>query len=153
MKIAMFGQKRIPSREGGVEIVVEELSARMAALGHQVTCYNRAGLPVSGAAYDGKWYRGIRLKTVPTVDKKGLAAASSSFFAAVCTAFSGADVVHIHAEGPALMCWLPRLFGKRVVVTVHGLDWQRKSGKAALPQTISGWENALRCAGPMRSLF
>lgn len=29
LNIAMFGQKRIPSREGGVEIVVEELCTRM----------------------------------------------------------------------------------------------------------------------------
>ena len=54
---------------------------------------------------------------------------TSSFFAALCTAFSDADVVHIHAEGPALFCWIPRLAGKRVVVTVHGLDWQRSKWK------------------------
>lgn len=132
MKIAMFGQKRIPSREGGVEIVVEELACRMAKLGHQVTCYNRSGHHVSGARFDGErmeQYRGVRLKTVPTLDKKGLAAVTSSFFAAVCAAFGGAEVVHIHAEGPAFMCWLPKLFGKRVVVTVHGLDWQREKWK------------------------
>ena len=41
MKIAMFGHKRIPSREGGVEIVVENLSSRMADKGHDVTVYNR----------------------------------------------------------------------------------------------------------------
>ena len=57
MKIAMFGHKSIPSRAGGVEIVVEELSARMAALGHEVTCYNRR------PAASQKSYRGIRLKT------------------------------------------------------------------------------------------
>ena len=132
MKIAMFGHKRIPSREGGVEIVVEELAARMVQRGHRVTCYNRAGHHVSGAAFDGSTgtdHRGIRLKTVPTLDKKGLAAVTSSFFAAVCAAFSSADVVHIHAEGPALMCWLPRLLGKQVIVTVHGLDWQRSKWK------------------------
>ena len=43
MKIAMLGQKRIPSREGGVEVVVEELSTRMVKKGHEVTCYNRKG--------------------------------------------------------------------------------------------------------------
>ena len=43
MKIAMLGQKRIPSREGGVEIVVEELATRMVSQGHKVTCYNRSG--------------------------------------------------------------------------------------------------------------
>lgn len=34
MKIAMIGHKRVPSREGGIEIVVEELSVRLAAMGH-----------------------------------------------------------------------------------------------------------------------
>lgn len=132
MKIAMFGHKRVPSREGGVEIVVEEICARMTAQGHQVTCYNRSGHYVSGAEFDRKaekTHRGIRLKTVWTMDVKGLAAVSSSFFAAVRASFSRAKVVHIHAEGPAFMCWLPKLFGKRVVVTVHGLDWQREKWK------------------------
>ena len=132
MKIAMFGQKRVPSREGGVEIVVEELSRRMAAQGHQVTCYNRRGHHVSGAQFDTDRlteFEGVRLKSVWTLDKKGLAAMTSSLSAAFLCAFSDADVVHIHAEGPAFMCWLPRLFGKRVVVTVHGLDWQREKWK------------------------
>ena len=142
MKIAMFGHKRIPSREGGVEIVVEELSARMAALGHDVTCYNRKGHHVGGAEFDTeneREYRGIRLKTVPTLDKKGLAAVTSSFFAAVTASFSRANVVHIHAEGPAFMSWLPRLFGKRVIVTVHGLDWQREKWKSGFGAKYIRW--------------
>ena len=72
LNIAMFGQKRIPSREGGVEIVVEELCSRMVAQGHNVTCYNRGGHHVSGSEYDSKRlkeYKGIRLKTVPTIEK------------------------------------------------------------------------------------
>ena len=133
MKIAMFGHKRIPSREGGVEIVVEELSTRMAQMGHQVVCYNRAGKHVSGAEFGsdvGGSFRGVRIKKVLTIDKKGLAAVTSSFFAALCASFSRAEVIHIHAEGPAFMCWLPKLFGKRVIVTVHGLDWQREKWKS-----------------------
>ena len=129
LKIAMLGHKRIPSNEGGVEVVVEALCARMAALGHSVTCYNRAGHHVSGAEHElpaGSVYRGIRLVTVPTLERKGFAAVISSFFAAVRSAFGSYDVVHIHAEGPAFFCWLPKLFGKRVIVTVHGLDWQRE---------------------------
>ena len=129
LKIAMLGHKRIPSNEGGVEVVVEALCARMAALGHSVTCYNRAGHHVSGAEHElpaGSVYRGIRLVTVPTLERKGFAAVISSFFAAVRSAFGSYDVVHIHAEGPAFFCWLPKLFGKRVIVTIHGLDWQRE---------------------------
>lgn len=125
MKIAMFGHKRIPSREGGVEIVVEELSTRMAAMGHEVTCFNRGGHHVSGAEFDAVGEcPGVKLRTVPTLDKKGLAAVTSSFFAALRCAFGRYDAVHIHAEGPAFMSWLPKLFGKRVIVTVHGLNWQ-----------------------------
>ena len=118
----MFGQKRL-SREGGVEIVVKELCTRMAQNGCDITCYNRAGHHVSGAEYDdaGKTeYEGIRQKSVPTIERRGLAAVSSSFFAALCSAFGKYDVVHIHAEGPAFFAWLPKMFGKRVVVTVHG---------------------------------
>ena len=122
LAIAMFGQKRL-SREGGVEIVVKELCTRMARDGCDVTCYNRAGHHVSGAEYDdaGKTeYEGIRQKSVPTIERRGLAAVSSSFFAALYSAFGKYDVVHIHAEGPAFFAWLPKMFGKRVVVTVHG---------------------------------
>ena len=123
LRIAMFGHKRIPSREGGIEIVVEELCTRMARQGNKVVCYNRAGHHVSGEEYDtGKKteYKGIRIRTVPTIEKKGLAAVSSSFFASLFCAFGKYDVVHIHAEGPAFFCWIPRLFRKKVVVTVHG---------------------------------
>ena len=74
-----FGQKRL-SREGGIEIVVKELCTRMAQNGCDVTCYNRAGHHVSGAEYDKTIeYDGIRQKVVPTIEKKGLAAVSSSF--------------------------------------------------------------------------
>ena len=120
LRLAVFGHKRW-SREGGVEIVVKELCTRMAQQGCQVTCYNRSGHHVSGAEYDKTIeYDGIRQKVVPTIEKKGLAAVSSSFFAALCSAFGRYDVVHIHAEGPAFFCWIPKLFGKRVICTIHG---------------------------------
>ena len=128
LHIAMLGHKRIPSREGGIEIVVEELSTRMAALGYSVTCFNRGGHHVSGKEFDTekvRRYKGVRLITVPTLDKKGFAAITSSFFAALQAALGQYDVVHFHAEGPCAMLWLPKLFGKRCIATIHGIDWQR----------------------------
>ncbi len=128
LRIAMLGHKRIPSREGGVEIVVGELATRMVSMGHQVTCYNRKGHHVSGADFDGAAmdsYNGVQLKNVFTIQKKGLAAMTSSFFASFRAAFSRYDVVHFHAEGPCAMIWLPKLFRKRCIATVHGLDHQR----------------------------
>ena len=150
LAIAMFGQKRL-SREGGVEIVVKELCTRMAQNGCDVTCYNRAGHHVSGAEYDdaGKTeYEGIRQKSVPTIERRGLAAVSSSFFAALYSAFGRYDVVHIHAEGPAFFTWLPKMFGKRVVVTVHGIDWQREKWQSGLGSKFihQGEKNAAKYA-------
>lgn len=87
LRIAMIGHKRIPSREGGVEVVVEELATRMVALGHEVTCYNRRGHHVAGKEFDFNSntgiYKGVKIKSVFTIDKKGLATMSSSFFVAL----------------------------------------------------------------------
>jgi len=127
-RIAMLGHKRIPSREGGVEIVVGELATRMCDKGYAVTCYNRKGHHASGASFDESAknnYKGVKLKTVLTIDKKGLAAMTASFTAAICAAFGRYDIVHFHAEGPCAMIWLPKIFGKRCIATVHGLDHQR----------------------------
>ena len=126
MKIAMFGQKHVLSREGGVEIVVKELATRMVERGHQVICYDRKTHHVSGEELDTRReYKGVKIVPVWTLEKKGLAAMTSSLAAAWKASRSKADVVHIHAEGPAAMCWLPKLFKKKVIVTVHGLDWAR----------------------------
>ena len=148
LRVAMFGQKRL-SREGGIEIVVKELCTRMARDGCQVTCYNRSGHHVSGAEYDEKIeYEGIRQKSVLTIEKKGLAAVSSSAFAALYSALGKYDVIHIHAEGPAFFAWLPKMFGKRVVVTVHGIDWQREKWKSGFGSKFirQGEKNAVKYA-------
>ncbi|MEI3364944.1 MAG: glycosyltransferase family 4 protein [Enterocloster sp.] len=148
LAISMFGQKRL-SREGGIEIVVKELCTRMAQDGHKITCYNRSGHHVSGAEFDKKnEYKGICQKSVPTIEKKGLAAVSSSFFAALYSAFGKYDVVHIHAEGPAFFSWLPKMFGKRVVVTIHGIDWQREKWKSGFGSKFirQGEKNAVKYA-------
>lgn len=129
IRVAHFGQKHANSREGGVEVVVGELAKRQVEMGYEVTCYNRKGHHISGAEHDvplvSEW-NGVHMKYVPTIEKKGLAAVSASFWAAVCCAFGPYDIVHVHAEGPAAFCWIPRLFGKKIVVHNHGLDWQRE---------------------------
>ena len=150
MRIAMFGHKRIPSREGGIEVVVEELASRMVESGHQVTCYNRKGHHVSGSEFDNQisdLYKGIHIQSVFTLEKKGLAAVSSSFFAALACAFKKYDVVHIHAEGPCFWCWIPKLFRKKVVCTIHGLDHQRQKWSGFAKKFIlQGEKNAVKYA-------
>ncbi len=131
MKIAMIGHKRIPSREGGIEIVVEELATRMVEEGHIVHAYNRSGHHVSGKDYGlqetkpAKDYNGIRLITIPTLQNGKLNAIVYSFLATIRALFGKYDVIHYHAEGPCSMIWIPKIFGIRTVATIHGLDWQR----------------------------
>ena len=150
LRIAMLGHKRCPSREGGVEIVVEELATRMAAMGYSVTCFNRAGHHVSGKEFDwerGSSFKGVALRTVPTIRIRGLAAVSSSITGAVLAALGNYDVVHFHAEGPCAMLWFPKLFGRRCVCTVHGLDWKRaKWGRFARAYIMLGERCAAKYA-------
>lgn len=150
LNIAILGHKHIPSREGGIEVVVEELSARMVEQGYQVTCYNRGGHHVSGKEFDIdklNEYKGIKLKTVFTLNIKGLAAMTASVTGAVCVAFGKYDVVHFHAEGPCAMLWLPKLFGKRCIATIHGLDHRRaKWGRFARAYIMMGEKCAVKYA-------
>lgn len=167
MNIAMFGHKHIPSREGGIEIVVEQLSVRLSRLGHKVTCYNRGGdfirhsnIMDSSDSYvsdesaddrafetDDRRYKGVRIKKVPTVNVKGMAAASSSVFASIASGLGRYDVVHIHAEGPCIMCGFLKACGKRVIVTIHGLDHKRaKWGRFASWYIMKGEQAAVKYA-------
>lgn len=73
---------------------------------------------------------------------------SSSFFASLLAAFGKYDVVHIHAEGPAFFAWLPKVLGKKVIVTIHGLDWQREKWKSGFGSKFirQGERNAVKYA-------
>ncbi|MBQ3599727.1 MAG: glycosyltransferase family 4 protein [Lachnospiraceae bacterium] len=146
----MLGHKRIPSREGGVEIVVEELATRMVAMGHQVVAYNRKGNHVSDKSYtlqERREYKGVNIVNVFTLEKKGLNALIYSFFATIKAVFGKHDVIHYHAEGSCAMIWIPKLFGIRTVATIHGLDWKRaKWGGFATRYLLFGEKMAAKYA-------
>jgi len=118
LKIAMLGHKTVPaidSSRGGIEVVVEELAPRLVEMGCEVTCYNRTGCDNGGL----KEYKGVKLKPVFTIHRKGLATMTSSIFATLKATFGGYDVIHFHAEGSCAMLWLPTILGKRCVATIH----------------------------------
>lgn len=155
MRIAFIGHKRIPSREGGIEIVVDELATRMAARGEQVVVYNRKGHNVAGEEFDNQsstsdkpyMYQGVKVIPVTTIDAKGLAALTSSFFATLKAIKARPDVIHYHAEGPCVPLRLAHWAGIRTVATIHGLDWQRaKWGRFASMYLKLGERTAAKCA-------
>lgn len=132
LNIAMVGHKVVPSRRGGIELVLTTLCPLMVKKGHAVTCYNRSGDLVENEYVDtveNGYYEGVRLKDVWAIKKRGLSAMTASFSAAICAAFGRYDIVHFHAEGPCAALWIPKLFGKRCIATVHGLDWKRDKWK------------------------
>ncbi len=127
LKIAIIGHKRIPSNEGGIEKGVEEHAVRMAALGHDVTVYNRGDDNIHGKEFNEerlKEYKGVRIITVPTPNG-GASVPVYSFLATVHALFQGYDVISYRASGPCVMIALAKLFGLRCVASLHGFDSQR----------------------------
>jgi glycosyltransferase involved in cell wall biosynthesis len=122
----MIGQKGLPATFGGIEHHVEELGARLAEEGIEVTVYCRASY---AAQVDGgmpERYRGMRLVTTPTVPSKHLDAIVHSLTSTVHAIASGHDIIHYHALGPGLVAPVARYASRaKVVLTVHGLDHQR----------------------------
>lgn len=125
MRIAIIGHKRIPGREGGIEVVVEELATRMAEKGHDVYAYNRKSKHKEAQ----KEYKGVHIITVPTIEKKNTDAVVYSFLASIHASFGRYDVIHYHALGPSVMLIIPKLLRKRIIVTVHGLNYKTPKWK------------------------
>ncbi len=138
MRIAMLGSRGVPATYGGVERHVEEIGARLVERGHEVTVYSRDHYLED----DAPSYRGMRRLRPGGLASKHLDAISHTAVAAVDALRRPYDVVHYHALGPGLLTPVPRLLSRsRVVLTVHGMDFERdKWGPAA--RTVlktAGW--------------
>ena len=147
MKVAMIGHKVVPSRRGGIENVLTSLCPLLVEKGIDVTCYNRSCDKVENEYVEmvaDKKYRGVTLKNAFTINARGVSAMIASFTAAIMATFGRFDVIHFHAEGPCAAMWIPKMFKKRCVATVHGLDWQReKWGKGFASKYIKFGERVM----------
>lgn len=121
MRLAMIGHKDFPSRSGGVEVVVFELSTRLAQRGHSVTAYNRG----RRAGDNQGSVQGVAYVRTATSQRQSLNALLYSITATLQALPQKYDLIHYHALGPSVMLLLPHLRGIPTVATVHGLDWQR----------------------------
>lgn len=139
LRIAFIGGRGVAGKYSGIETCCEELGARLAGMGHTVTAYCRsyftAKLPQ---------YRGMRIVRLPTIRSKHLETLIHTFLSTIHACFSNCDVVHYHTLGPSLFSFLPRMFGKKTIVSVQGLDWQRKKwGRIArLALKLCEWTSA-----------
>ena len=121
IKVAYVGLRGVPAEYSGIERVVEEVGSRLAKKGHGVTVYCMSGRYINKKEF----YRGMALRYIPAIKRKNFEMITYGFLSAVKSALLDYDIVHFHAIGPATMSIIPKLFGKKVVVTVHALDWKR----------------------------
>jgi len=121
LRIAFSGGRGVVSKYSGIEHYYEEIGAKLAAMGHDVTVYCRTYFTPPG-----KKHNGMHVVRLPTIRSKHLETLVHTFLSTLHVLVRPCDVVHYHALGPALFSFIPRLAGKKTVVTVQGLDWQRK---------------------------
>lgn len=130
MKIAVTGTRGIPRILGGVETHCEELFPRIAAAGADVTIFRRSSYVEPDNKVDS--FSGVSLIDLPTPRRKSFEAIIHTFRAVMAAKRLKADIIHIHAIGPALLVPLAKAMGMKVVMTNHGPDYEReKWGKAA----------------------
>jgi glycosyltransferase involved in cell wall biosynthesis len=122
MKIAIVGTRGIPARYGGFETLAEQLSARLAARGHEVTVYCRRPFTTQQDVVAP----GVRRVILPTISRKHFDTAFHTFLSLIHVSFTSAEVVFICNVANGLIAWIPRLFGKPTVLNVDGLDRKRK---------------------------
>ncbi|MDE5800324.1 MAG: glycosyltransferase, partial [Paramuribaculum sp.] len=101
MHIVVIGTRGIPEIQGGVETHCQELYPRIVELGHDVTVIRRK--PYVTDSNRITEYRGVRLIDVYAPKKKSLEAIVHTFLAIIKARRLKADVLHIHAIGPALL--------------------------------------------------
>jgi len=121
LRIAFIGGRGVVSKYSGIESYYEEAGKELVGLGYEVTVYCRSYFTPPATSHHG-----MRLVRLPTIRSKHLETVSHTFLCTLHATFSAHDIIHYHALGPALFSFLPRLVGKKTVVTVQGLDWQRK---------------------------
>ena len=142
VRVAFIGGRGLISKYSGVESYYEQAGHELACLGHEVTVYCRSYFtpPINT-------HNGMRVRRLPTIRSKHLETFVHTLLSTAHAMTSDYDVIHYQCLGPALFSFLPRLAGKKTVVTVQGLDWQRgKWGRIA--SRVLRWGEAAAVSSP-----
>jgi glycosyltransferase involved in cell wall biosynthesis len=142
VRVAFIGGRGLVSKYSGIESYYEQAGKELARLGHEVTVYCRSYFTPAMSTHNG-----MRVQRLPTIRSKHLETFIHTLLSTAHAMMSDYDVVHYHCLGPALFSFLPRLVGKKTVVTVQGLDWQRRKwGRIA--SSVLRWGEAAAVSAP-----
>jgi glycosyltransferase involved in cell wall biosynthesis len=119
--VAILGTRGIPANYGGFETFAERLALYLTARGVPVTVYCRRH-----HATAGREWRGVSLVTLPTVASKYLDTVVHTTLSAfhLVTRSRVRNVILCNAANAPVLP-LMRVFGRRVVMNVDGLEWRR----------------------------
>lgn len=121
MKIAIIGIRGIPACYGGFETFAEELAPRLVNKGHNITVYGRSHV----IKYNEKTYKGVNLVLLPTIQHKYLDTIIHTFNSLIHSIFCDYDIIFVCNAANSPLCFIPRLFGKKVVINVDGIERKR----------------------------
>lgn len=122
MKLTILGSRGIPAGYGGFETLAERLSKGLTERGHEVTVYClkdyvRTRNPL---------YHGVKRVFLPSVRNRVLEKPFFALLSLIHASFSNCDCVLMLGISVSAFCFIPRIFGKKVVIHVDGLEWQRR---------------------------
>jgi glycosyltransferase involved in cell wall biosynthesis len=122
MRIAIMGIRGVPAGYGGFETFAEQLGKRLVERGHEVTVYNRSRyVPRRTTSY-----LGMRIERLPAPRSKYLETVVHTLFCAFHALTRRYDLVYVCNSANVPAAILLRSCGRRVVLNVDGLEWQRR---------------------------
>ncbi len=121
MRIAILGIRGIPASYGGFETNAEITAKSLVELGHEVVVYCRGRRGGRSRTWEG-----VKLTYLPSIESRNLSTISHTTLSALHALFRRFDVIHMYNVGNSHLIPLLRLFGKRVIISVDGVEWRRK---------------------------
>ena len=119
LRLAVVGSRGVPARYGGFETFAEELGARLAGKGIEVTVF------CPGSSRDRlSTHRGIQLRYAPSPALGPLETLIYDF-ACLWRSRHGFDIVYMLGYTSSILCALPRIWGNEVWINMDGLEWKR----------------------------
>lgn len=130
LSVMWLGLRGFPNVQGGVEVHAEHICPLLVNLGCDVEVVTRS--PYHQKDLGQEWH-GVHFRVLWTIRISGLEVILHTFLGVLYAGLiKRPDILHIQAIGPAIMTPLARLFGLKVVVTHHSLNYDHeKWGKGA----------------------
>jgi len=122
MKLAIIGSRGFLTDYGGFETFTRELVLNLKEKGYDITVY---GLKRYKNPENDKKFPEVKRVWIPSLKIKFLEKVVVSFLSTIHASFSKNKILLLLGVSPGLLLWLPRLMGKRIVINVDGIEWQR----------------------------